>query len=560
MVTALKLADELVDIVCGARPVDATLLGVRGWDAQLTDFSEEGDAELATRLASVVARASALEPGGLSTQDVLTRAVVLQQAEFMEDRLASRAVEYTVTDAPPAPVADMLSMLPLVSICEQEHADGYLARLSALPDALDAIAERHRAGIANGRLPVRHLVRGACSYFDRYLANADDPLRQPTPPSDNGIDVGSFCDRRDRLLDEVVRPAIAKYRDELRANVEPHGRSDDRAGLCWLPEGEAIYARLVRALTTTDLSPDELHQTGVELIARLADEYAEVGVVAFGTSDPDEIRARMREDPALRWNDADEVLTAARATLSRAEQAAPGWFGRLPRQGCIVEAVPAVEAPGAPGAYYLPPAIDGSRSGTYFANTHRAAERDRYSCESIAFHEAVPGHHFQLTIAQELTDLPLLRRIAFITAYEEGWGLYAERLADEMGLYSDAVARLGMLAGDSLRAARLVVDTGVHFKGWSRQQVVEYLTAYTLLPRIEIESETDRYIADPAQALSYMVGRLLIDRVRADAERALGANFDIRRFHDVVLANGSLPLGVLDDVVHEWISTRQRGE
>jgi uncharacterized protein (DUF885 family) len=558
MTTVLDLADEMVNAFCDARPVDATLLGVRGWDSQLTDFSEEGDEALGTRLVSVLARARGLDPSGLSTQDVLTRAVVLQQAESMQDHLASRAVEHGVTDAPPASVADMLNMLPLVSIGEPAHADGYLARLSGLPDALAAISKRHRAGIADGRLPVRHLVHDACSYFDRYLANPNDPLRRPVPPSDVGIDARSFCDERDRLLDEVVRPALARYRHELEANVEPHGRSDDRAGLCWLPDGEAAYAGLVRAHTTTDITPDELHQIGVELIARLADEYAEIGSEAFGITDPAEIRTRLRTDPALRWNDGDELLAAARATITRAEQAAPAWFGHLPRQRCTVEAVPADEAPGASGAYYMPPAIDGTRSGTYFANTHRAAERDRYSSESIAFHEAIPGHHLQLTIAQEQTDLPLLRRIAIINAYAEGWGLYAERLADEMGLYSDALARLGMLAEDSMRAARLVVDTGLHHKGWSRQQVVEYLSANTVMPQIEIESETDRYIADPAQALAYMVGRLHIDRIRADAERTLGARFDIRVFHDVVLDNGSLPLGVLGDIVQEWVNTTTR--
>jgi uncharacterized protein (DUF885 family) len=219
-----------------------------------------------------------------------------------------------------------------------------------------------------------------------------------------------------------------------------------------------------------------------------------------------------------------------------------------------VEAIPDAEAPGAPSAYYLPPAMDGTRPGTYRANTHRADERDRYTSESVAFHEAIPGHHLQMAIAQEHTEIPLVRRLAVITAYTEGWGLYAERLADEMGLYSGAVARLGMLADDSLRAARLVVDTGLHSKGWSREVVVEFLAANTALPRVEIESETDRYIADPAQALAYMVGRMHINRLRDDAQRALGSRFDITAFHDTLLENGALPLDVLESVVREWVA------
>jgi uncharacterized protein (DUF885 family) len=196
--------------------------------------------------------------------------------------------------------------------------------------------------------------------------------------------------------------------------------------------------------------------------------------------------------------------------------------------------------------------MDGTRPGTYFANTYRAEERDRYSSESTAFHEAVPGHHFQLALAQELAELPLLRRIAPVTAYSEGWGLYAERLADEMGLYSDPVSRLGMVTKDSMRAARLVVDTGLHAMGWSRQQAVDYMAANTAMPRVDIEFEVDRYIADPGQALAYMVGRLEIQRIRARAETALGDRFDIRAFHDAVLCDGPLPLGVLDEVVQAW--------
>lgn len=231
---------------------------------------------------------------------------------------------------------------------------------------------------------------------------------------------------------------------------------------------------------------------------------------------------------------------------------APQWFGRLPSQSCVVEAVPAAEAPGAPGAYYMQPAMDGSRPGTYFANTHEAEKRDRYSAEAVAFHEAVPGHHFQLTIAQELSDLPLLRRLASVTAFDEGWGLYAERLADEMGLYSDDVAKLGMLSEDSLRACRLVVDTGLHAKGWSRQQAVDFMVANTATSRVEIETEVDRYISAPGQALAYMVGRLEIQRIRAAAQATLGGRFDLRAFHDLVLGNGPLPMGVLDEVVGTW--------
>ncbi|TDC56703.1 DUF885 domain-containing protein [Jiangella ureilytica] len=551
--TIAQLADELIDVLFDAYPVDASLLGLRDREDRLTDYTEAGQAAIADRLASVAARAEAVDPAGLDDGERITRAVILQQAESESDHIATRGVEYTVTDSFFAAASATLSSLTMIGITEPAHADGYLARLAGLPALLDAIAERHRAGIAAGRLPVRRLAEATAEHFTRYVAKPqDDPLRRPEPAAGSGTDTAAFRAERDRLLTEVVHPAIARYRDAVAAHVVPHGRPDDKGGLCWLPGGDEFYARLTRAHTTTTRTPDELHQTGLDVLARLTDEYAEVGARVFGTGDQAEILERLRTDPAMRWRDGDELLAAARAAIQRAEQVAPQWFGRLPSQSCVVEAVPAAEAPGAPGAYYMQPAMDGSRPGTYFANTHEAEKRDRYSAEAVAFHEAVPGHHFQLTIAQELSDLPLLRRLASITAFDEGWGLYAERLADEMGLYSDDVARLGMLSEDSMRACRLVVDTGLHAKGWSRQQAVGFMVDNTATSRVEIETEVDRYISAPGQALAYMVGRLEIQRIRAAAEATAGDRFDLRGFHDLVLGNGPLPMGVLDEVVGAW--------
>lgn len=477
----------------------------------------------------------------------MTRSVVAHLAESAQEQIATRAVEYTVTDSLFAPAIELLSMLPMVTITTPDEAQAYLARLRRLPEALAAISDRQRMGIAAGRLPVRPLVEATVTHLDRLLAAPDeDPLRRPEPASGDA----AFLADRDRLLADVVRPALQRYRDVLAAEVAPHGRPVERPGLCWLPEGEEYYAALVRVhTTTTDRTPEQLHRTGLEIIERLRDEYAEVGARVFKTSDQAEIFQRLRTDPAMRWRDADELLAAARAAISRAEQAAPDWFGKLPGQQCTVEPVPEAEAPGAPPAYYLLPALDGSRPGIYFANTYKAHERDRHIAEAVAFHEAVPGHHLQLTRSLELTDLPMIRRLSPFTAYAEGWGLYAERLADEMGVYSGDVARLGMLAEDSVRAARLVVDTGLHAKGWSRQQVVDFLRTNTTMAEVEINTETDRYISSPGQALAYMVGRLEIQRIRSATEQALGDRFDIRSFHDTVLGSGALPLRVLDEHV-----------
>jgi uncharacterized protein (DUF885 family) len=553
LTTVVDLADEMMDAFFDAQPLLATLVGVRDREDRLADYSEAAEHEFGARVAAIAARARALDPAELTPDDRITRSVLLEQADHVRARIDSRAVEYTVTDAFTAPASGLMIFLPMVGITERSHAEGYLARIAAIPRVLEQIAERHRAGIAAGRVPVGRLVDATVDYLDRYLAHRDDdPLRRPVPPEGVGVDLAAYAADRDRILADTVRPAVAGYREMLAGEVRPHGRPVEKPGLCWLPGGEEIYAGLIRVHTTTDRSPDDLHRTGLEQVARLAEEYVAIGSRAFGTTDLAEIFAHLRDDPAMRWANADELLTSARTTVARAQAAAPRWFGKLPSQGCLVEPVPADEAPGAAGAYYMLPALDGSRPGIYYANTYRAEERERYVSESTAFHEAVPGHHFQLTLALELTDLPMLRRLADFNAYSEGWGLYSERLADEMGLYSDDIARLGMLAGDSMRACRLVVDTGIHAKGWTRDQVVDYMRQNSVMPMIEIDQETDRYIADPAQALAYMVGRLEIQRIRAEAERALGDRFDIRSFHDTVLGHGPLPLRVLDEVVRDW--------
>ncbi|MBW4719168.1 DUF885 domain-containing protein [Saccharothrix obliqua] len=540
MDTTAAIAEELLDLMSRLSPLGATVFGLPGYDHLLTDHSPEAEESARAAAVSIAERARALP----ADDDPVTRAVIVQQAESVIDQIDSHAVEYTITDSFFAPAGELLNVLPMTVTATERQQQDYLARLRAVPAFLDAVAARHVAGSAAGRTPVQHLLDAAIAHLDRYLAATEDPLARPS-----GDD--AFNAERDRLIATEVRPAFAAYREALTGLT---GRPADQAGLCRLPDGDRVYAGLARVHTSTDRTPEELHRTGLEVMAALAEEYAVIGERVFGTRDTAEVFERMRNDPALRWKSEDELITAAREAVVRAEEVAPRWFGRLPAKRCEVEPVPAVDAPGAPTAFYAPPAMDGSRPGTYYANTHRVEERFRYQAEAIAFHEAVPGHHFQITLAQE-ADLPMLRRVASVTGYLEGWGLYCERLADEMGLYSDDVARLGMLALDSMRAGRLVVDTGLHLHGWSREQAVAYLVEHTPLALVEIESEVDRYLAAPGQALAYMVGRLEIQRVRAEAEAALGDRFDIREFHDLVLGGGPLPLAVLAEVVRDWVTS-----
>ncbi|TCO50815.1 DUF885 domain-containing protein [Actinocrispum wychmicini] len=534
------LADDLLDLIAEEDPLEASLVGIPRHDHELRDLSEAADDSFRERAIAIAARAELVEPS-------VTRSVVLQQAAAMVDKINARLVEHTMADFLSAPAIRLATYIPRVVPTSAEAETAYLQRLSAIPAYLDRAAERNRAGIAAERTPVARMVRTAVEHIDRYLDGATDTFAQAPMSGRHGAE-------RDRLLADAVRPAFVRYRDVLATDVESRGRSDEQPGLCWLPDGDAAYDALVRYHTTTAQTPEQLHRTGLELIENLALEYAEIGARVFGLGTAEEVQERLRTDPELKWGSADEIIAHARVTIERAEAVAPQWFSRLPVKRCVVVAVPDAEAPNAAGAYYTAPALDGSREGTYWANTYKATQRDRYGAESVAFHEAVPGHHFQIALAQEMTNLHMLRRVASVTAYAEGWGLYAERLADEMGLFSSDLARLGMLAEDSMRAARLVVDTGLHAMGWTRQQTVDYLRVNTVMTEVDIQSEADRYIEDPGQALAYMVGRLEILRLRRRAEQDMGNAFDIKGFHDVVLGNGPLPMAVLEEVVTEWAS------
>jgi uncharacterized protein (DUF885 family) len=347
---------------------------------------------------------------------------------------------------------------------------------------------------------------------------------------------------------------MAAYRTCLEREVLPHARSDDRCGLCHLPDGEAIYRNAARRHTTTGRDLDELHRLGRELVAGLAEEYRALGSRALGTSDLGEILGRLRGDPSLRFHTGAEILQSARDALERANAALPGWFGRIPAVPCRVDEMSPYEAKDAVLGYYQPPSDDGRRPGIHWLNTHAPQTRTRYEYEALSFHESVPGHHLQFALAQELRDLPRFRRLGYVTAFSEGWALYTERLADEMGLYSGDLARLGMLSFDSWRACRLVVDTGIHHLGWSRARAIDYLLANSALTPGNVENEVDRYIADPGQALAYMVGRIELERLRAHARQRLGGRFDVKAFHDAVLGTGGVPLSVLDQELDRWVA------
>ena len=542
------LAAELLDAVLEADPLTGSLYGLAGYDDRLPDFGREAEQRFASVVASIADRAEALPDDGLGETDRQSLDFVRHLARAMAGAAEVPAVEFTICDTFAAPVGAVLTMLPKVPLDTERRRDDYLTRLTGLGPMLATAAGRHRDGTAAGRTAVARLVRSAIAQIDLMLT--DPVVGGLTRPDQDGA---AFREAVGSVVDDQVRPALTAYRDALRDDVLPAARDDDHPGICFLPDGAAMYRVLSRYHSSSDATADELHALGREIVDQVGAELVETGRRLFGTSDLREIFGHLADDPAQRYDSREEMLDHARRVVSAAEAAAPAWFTTVPDEPCTVEPVADAEEAGSPPAYYMTGAVDGSRPGTYFLNTSEPGERHRYMAEDMAFHEAVPGHHFQLTLAMESPDLPPARRMLIDTACAEGWGLYSERLADEMGLYSDDTARMGLFAADSWRASRLVVDTGLHALGWTRRQAVEWMTEHTPLPEIEIDAEVDRYISYPGQALSYMVGRREIERLRAHATDVLGDGFDIKEFHDVVLRAGIMPLATLAGTVERWV-------
>jgi uncharacterized protein (DUF885 family) len=546
--SADDLAAELLTAVLEADPLAGSLYGFPGYDDRLPDLGAEAEARVAVDLAAIAHRAEDQSDLGLGEPEHQTLDFVRVMARNMAEAARVPLTEFTICDTFVAPVPGVLTTLPKLQLDTEERRQGYLTRLRALPELLATAGGRHRQGTRSGRTAVARLVESAVAQLDLLIADPD--LGGVARPD---TEDGGFRHSAADTIERDVRPALAAYRDALRTEVLPAARDDAHPGLVYLPDGDAMYRAMARLHTSTTYSPDELHAMGREIVDQVREELIETGARLWHTSEPSEIFDHLGHDPELRYASRDEMLEHARRVVAAAEEEAPRWFATVPDEPCTVEPVPEAEEAGMAAAYYMPGAIDGSRHGTYYLNTSKPEERHRYAAEDIAFHEAVPGHHFQLTIAMESTDLAPARRVLRDTACAEGWGLYSERLADEMGLYTDDVARMGLFAADSWRASRLVVDTGLHALGWSRQQAVDWLAAHTPMARIEVESEVDRYISFPGQALSYMVGRREIVRLRALAAERLGAGFDLKQFHDLILRVGILPLPALARTVERWV-------
>ena len=526
-------------------PVFATQLGDRRFDDRLADNSARArDAWRAQLDAFGRCLEETETPDDPVTHAALREALNTDRA-FLDADLGAFSVD--PMDGPQVGLLDISSYQPAGS---SEEADALLARWRTMPPYLDLAADRLREGAAKGRIGVATLCTKVAEQLDELLARPDAgwPLAEPAT---------SRPEMREALLKvigEEIRPAFERYRSTVVEEIAPRARPDDRPGLSHIPGGAETYARLARAHTSVETTPDELHALGVEEIRRIDAEFVELGARLLGTDGLDATLKALREDPALYFTTREEIAAVAKASLERANGAVGEWFGLLPRTPCEVVIMPAHEEKHSTIAYYREPAGDGSRPGQFYINTYAPETRPRYEAETLAFHESVPGHHLQIALAQELEHLPDFRRFWGSTAYIEGWALYTERLSEEMGLLSSELARFGVLSFDAWRASRLVVDTGIHALGWTRQAAIDYLAGHTALGLNNIGNEVDRYIAWPGQALAYKVGQLELLGLRAEAQARQADRFDIRRFHDAVLGEGALPLPVLRQAVERSLT------
>lgn len=445
----------------------------------------------------------------------------------------------------------VLAFLPRHRLTEPDHAPRFVEKVDATATMFDQLSERLRHNVSTGRTPIRLAVSRTAEAISTYLASdlGDDPVTAVAPPP--GLDPSRAEAYREELREAVamtLRPALARYRDTLVEVVLPAARPDDRPGICHIDGGEEAYRELVWSHTSTDSTPQQIHDMGLEQVDRLAAEYREVAGPLLGTSDVGEILARLRGDPDLHYRDAEALVADAEQALARAIAEAPRAFNRVPVAPCTAEATERGAL-----AYYSSPTEPGGQ-GTFFFNTADPRSWGTFEIESTTFHEGVPGHHFQLALALETEGLHPVHSRLYLAAYNEGWALYTERLADELDLYSSDLMRVGMLSADSMRACRLVVDTGMHALGWTRDQAIDYMLANSPMTRHQVEGEIDRYLATPGQALGYMIGRLEIEDCRRRAEQSLGDSFDIGGFHDAVLDSGTVPLPVMRRNVDAWVS------
>ncbi len=559
----IELREEIWQWVLDSSPSLATSIGDRRGDGKLGDMSLEAYDRQIAESKAYLTRLNAIDETALSNDMKVDLAIVKRSLTDNIEGSAfdhSRYVLFTNRGGWFSGFASTPYRSPFFTKADYES---YVMRLNAYPDMNAQGIARSREAVARGLTQACEPMEGLAARIETQIYEnvEESPFWRPFAERPASISEAEWADltvKARTAIKESVFPAYEEFSDFYLTEYEPQCRTGT-PGVLATPNGDAYYAYRVKSFTTTDMTPDQVHQLGLSEVARIRAEMVEVSAEA-GFDTREAFIEHLRTDPQYYAKTPEELVDAASALAKHIDGFMPKLFGTLPRQPYTVSPIPAAQAPGNTTAYYEPGSLQTGQAGIYRVNTTELDQRPLWELPALGVHEAVPGHHHQIALQQELDIHPLRSNGTFFTAFVEGWGLYSERLGIEMGLYDTPAKQMGRLSYEMWRATRLVVDTGLHSKGWSKQQAVDFMLDNTALTEGNIDAEVNRYITWPGQALAYKIGELKIRELRKRANDALGADFDLRAFHDAILENGSVPLDVLDAHIDRWIAEQQSGD
>jgi uncharacterized protein (DUF885 family) len=539
-------------------PLYASILGDKRWNDKIDDFSQEAIDQDLAETQKFLTRFEAVDTTGFPDQGALNKALMIRDLKDQLEGARFKPWEMPV-DQNSGIHIDLPQLVSVLSFHTVKDYDDYISRLNQVPRAFDETMVQMGKGMAENRMPPRFLLEKVVDQANGIATQPPDksPFAQPFSNFPKEFSVADQKRLRDAGLAAIrdsVNPAYARFTKFVREDYAPKGRTE--VGVWSLPDGDAYYAYRVKESTTTSLTPEEIHQLGLAQVKEI--EARMLGVAQqLGFKDVKSLDASIQKDTKLHGQSRQQILDLYRKYIDQMYVKLPDLFGKLPKAKVQVMPVEEFREKEASAASYVDGTPDGSRPGHVMVNTGDFQNRLLLDVETTAYHEGVPGHHLQITIAQEMPDLPPFRQHEYYTAYTEGWALYSERLGKEVGFFQDPYSYYGHLQDDMLRAIRLVVDTGLHYKHWSRQQVVDFFHEHSAQDEPNVQSETDRYIAWPGQALGYKIGQLQIMKLRQYAKEQLGDKFSIRDFHDQIIDSGALPMDVLETRIHSWVAANK---
>jgi uncharacterized protein (DUF885 family) len=542
-------------------PVWASTMGDHRFDDRLSDPSSQALMKRRVATKKLLESAKSMDASSFSERDRVTLALFVENLDRSVEREVCESYQWSVS-ARGNPVSSFNVMPDDHKVVDLVSAQNLVKRYQQIPASIAASIANLRTGLAEGRVANAESIRLTIALVKGQLESPiqEWPLLKPVAhirglsaiPEETREELASALEA---LVAGEIKTAYGLYHQMLESELLPKGRSGDQVGAHALPDGLACYEASIRGHINLPRTAKEIHELGLTEISRINSDMAKLGKKLFRAKNLAATVKTLRTKKDLYFDSKEEIIAKAESSLAKAKAAMPAYFGILPESDCTVVEIPEFEAPYTTIAYYRQPQAANDKPGEYFINTFKPETRPRFEMEVLAYHESIPGHHLQIAISQERHDLPLFRRHGGSTAFVEGWALYTERLADEMGLYSGDLDRMGMLSYDAWRASRLVVDTGIHAMGWTREQAEKFMEEHTALTKGNIRNEVDRYISWPGQAVAYKVGQLEILRLREEAKAALGERFDLKQFHDVVLKFGAVTLPVLAEQVKAWTAS-----